>query len=255
MSIFREERCRMDCEYLKDKRILLVDDERELLEMVESILRAEGFHNIATACSVREALELTGQNVTGQNARECFTPELAILDVMLPDGDGFELLRRLRESGGYPVLFLTARGEDEDKFRGFGLGADDYMVKPFLPKELIFRVLAVLRRSYKEENPLVRLRHSVIDFARAEVVRDGEHIPLTAKEYELLSALYRNAGRIVTIDALCEAAWGDNPFGYENSLMAHIRRIREKIELNPSQPVSLVTVKGLGYKLLVEGGR
>lgn len=235
----------MDCEYLKDKRILLVDDERELLEMVESILRAEGFRNIAAASNVGEALELA----------ERFCPELAILDVMLPDGDGFTLLERLRQRGGYPVLFLTARGEDEDKFRGFGLGADDYMVKPFLPRELIFRVLAILRRSYKEENPLVKLRHSEIDFARAEVVKDGEHIPLTAKEYDLLSALYRNAGRIVTIDALCEAAWGDNPFGYENSLMAHIRRIREKIEQSPSQPVSLVTVKGLGYKLIVESGR
>ena len=106
--------------------------------------------------------------------------------------------------------------------------------------------------AYKEEKTLVALKGSEIDFSRAEVIKDGVHIPLTAKEHDLLSALYRNAGRIVTIDALCEAAWGDNPFGYENSLMAHIRRIREKIELNPSQPVSLVTVKGLGYKLIVE---
>lgn len=149
------------------------------------------------------------------------------------------------------MLFLTARGEEDDKFRGFGLGADDYMVKPFLPRELLFRVNAILRRTYKEENPLVKLQNSEIDFQRAEVVKDGKRIPLTAKEHALLSALYRNAGRIVTIDALCEAAWGDNPFGYENSLMAHIRRIREKIEANPSRPVSLITVKGLGYKLLV----
>ena len=126
------------------------------------------------------------------------------------------------------------------------------MVKPFLPRELLYRVAAILRRAYREEKTLVPLKNSVIDFARAEVVRDGEHIPLTAKEHALLSALWRGAGRIVTIDALCEAAWGDNPFGYENSLMAHICRIREKIEANPSQPVSLVTVKGLGYKLLVE---
>ena len=153
--------------------------------------------------------------------------------------------------GDYPVLFLTARGEDEDKFRGFGLGADDYIVKPFLPKELLFRVAAILRRSYKEEDPLVKLSGCKIDLERAEVIKEGERIPLTAKEYELLSALYRNAGRIVTIDALCEAAWGDNPYGYENSLMAHIRRIREKIEENPSKPVSLVTVKGLGYKLII----
>lgn len=180
-------------------------------------------------------------------------PELAILDVMLPDGDGFSLMKALKDRADYPVLFLTARGEDEDKFRGFGLGADDYVVKPFLPRELIFRVMAILRRSYKDENPLVKLHGSEIDFERAEVIKKGVHIPLTAKEYELLSALYRASGRIVTIDALCEAAWGENPFGYENSLMAHIRRIREKIEENPSSPVSLITVKGLGYKLIVEG--
>ncbi|MCM1257963.1 MAG: response regulator transcription factor [Roseburia sp.] len=232
----------MDDSYLKNKRILLVDDEPELLEMVVSILRAEGFLNISTAKNVKEAVA----------AAENLKPELAILDVMLPDGDGFSLMEQLRQSGDYPILFLTARGEDEDKFRGFGLGADDYIVKPFLPKELVFRILAILRRSYKDENPLVRLKHSEIDFASAQVVKDGQCIPLTAKEHDLLSALYRNAGRIVTIDALCEAAWGDNPFGYENTLMAHIRRIREKIEWNPSRPESLITVKGLGYKLILE---
>ena len=126
-------------------------------------------------------------------------------------------------------------------------------MKPFLPKELLLRIGIILRRYYKEENPLVHLAGSMIDFSRAEVIRDGKHLPLTAKEYEILQALYRSAGRIVTIDQLCEAAWGDNPFGYENSLMAHIRRIREKIEKKPSRPVSLITVKGLGYKLVLEG--
>lgn len=231
----------MASDYIKRKRLLLVDDELELLDMVASILREDGYENIRTAGTVEEALREAGESA----------PELAILDVMLPDGDGFGLMEKLREKGDYPVLFLTARGEDEDKFRGFGLGADDYIVKPFLPKELLFRVAAILRRSYKEEDPLVKLSGCKIDLERAEVIKEGERIPLTAKEYELLSALYRNAGRIVTIDALCEAAWGDNPYGYENSLMAHIRRIREKIETNPSKPVSLVTVKGLGYKLII----
>lgn len=231
----------MISDYIKKKQILLVDDEPELLDMVASILREDGYENIRTAGTVEEALREAGESA----------PELAILDVMLPDGDGFGLMEKLREKGDYPVLFLTARGEDEDKFRGFGLGADDYIVKPFLPKELLFRVAAILRRSYKEEDPLVKLSGCKIDLERAEVIKEGERIPLTAKEYELLSALYRNAGRIVTIDALCEAAWGDNPYGYENSLMAHIRRLREKIETNPSKPVSLVTVKGLGYKLII----
>mgnify|MGYP004654946685 CR=1 FL=1 len=232
----------MSDNYLLSKHILIVDDEQELLNMVSSILNEYGFRHITTAESAGEAMAKA----------ERHPPELAILDVMLPDGDGFDLMIRLKEKGDYPILFLTARGEDEDKFRGFGLGADDYIVKPFLPKELLFRIMAILRRCYKDENPLVQLKNSQIDFARAEVMKDGKYIPLTAKEHRLLSVLYRNAGCIVTIDALCEAAWGDNPFGYENSLMAHIRRIREKIEQNPSQPVSLVTIKGLGYKLNVE---
>ena len=231
----------MDFDYLKQKRILLVDDEQELLDMVSSIFANEGFCNVKTAKTVKEALCIA----------ETFQPELAILDVMLPDGNGFDLMKQLKNKSDYPVLFLTARGEDEDKFRGFGLGADDYIVKPFLPKELIYRVNAILRRSYKGENPIVKLSDSEIDFDRAEVIKNGEHIALTAKEYDILAALYRNAGRIVTLDALCEAAWGDNPYGYENSLMTHIRRIREKIEVNPSQPVSLITIKGLGYKLIV----
>lgn len=233
----------MEFDFLKEKCILLVDDEQELLTMVEGILREDGYRRVITAGSVREAAALAEREA----------PALAILDVMLPDGSGFQLMKQLKQKADYPVLFLTARGEDEDRFLGFGLGADDYIVKPFLPRELLLRVAAVLRRSYKGENPLVFLKDSQIDFSRAQVIREGEHIPLTAKEHALLAALCRNAGRIVTIDALCEAAWGDNPYGYENSLMAHIRRIREKIEKNPSRPVSLVTVKGLGYKLMVEG--
>lgn len=230
-------------EYLKKKRILLVDDERELLEMVCSILKEEGFIDIRTASTQKEAVETAS----------VFHPEFAILDVMLPDGSGFSLFEKLREMEDYPVLFLTACGEDEDKFEGLGMGADDYMVKPFLPKELILRIGAILRRCYRSEDPLVALKGCRIDFERAEVMKGEERIALTAKEFALLSALYRNAGRIVTIDALCEAAWGDNPYGYENSLMAHIRRIREKIEADPSHPVSLITVKGLGYKLITEG--
>ena len=232
----------MAFDYLKRKKILLVDDEPELLNMVTSILENEGYTNIKTASTASEAID----------ACKNFKPELAVLDVMLPDGNGFDLLRELKRISDFPVLFLTARGEDEDKWTGFGRGADDYMVKPFLPKELTFRIMAILRRSYKNDAPLVILAESEIDFDRAEVRKAGDVLPLTAKEYEILSSLYRNAGKIVTFDTLCEAAWGDNPYGYENSLMAHIRRIREKIEADPSHPVSLVTIKGLGYKLILE---
>lgn len=233
----------MVSDYLKKKRILLVDDEKELRELVLSILIEEGYGAVRTAGTAAEALQI---------CRE-WRPEFAILDVMLPDGNGFSLFGEMKQTGDIPTLFLTARGEAEDRLKGLGAGADDYMVKPFLGRELIFRVGAILRRCYRQESPLVKLKGSSLDFERAEVLKGGERIRLTAKEYEILQALYRNAGKIVTIDQLCEAAWGDNPFGYENSLMAHIRRIREKIEENPSKPVSLLTLKGLGYKLIVEG--
>ena len=229
----------MDFDRWKQKRILVVDDEPGLLQMVVSILNQDGYMQIKTAGTVREALGVCQE----------WTPELAILDVMLSDGDGFFLFEQIKGFLDIPILFLTARGEDSDRLHGLGLGADDYLVKPFLPKELLLRIGIILRRFYKDEKPVVTLKGSQIDFSRAEVIRGGERIPLTAKEFEILQALYRNAGRIVTIDQLCEAAWGDNPFGYENSLMAHIRRIREKIEEHPSSPVSLLTVRGLGYKL------
>lgn len=233
----------MNLDYIKDKKILLVDDEPELLDMVANILKEEGYQKLKTANTVNEALSICKE----------WKPDFAVLDVMLPDGNGFYLLKQIRAFSDIPVLFLTARGEDEDKFQGLGMGADDYIVKPFLPKELILRIGIILRRCYKNDQPLIRLASCDLDFDKAEVIKNEEHIPLTAKEYEILQALYRNAGKIVTIDMLCQAAWGDNPYGYENSLMAHIRRIREKIEENPSKPVSLITIKGLGYKLIVEG--
>ena len=232
----------MNLDYIKDKKILLVDDEPELLDMVANILKEEGYQKLKTANTVNEALSICKE----------WKPDFAVLDIMLPDGDGFSLLKQIRAFSDIPVLFLTARGEDEDKFKGLGMGADDYIVKPFLPKELILRIGIILRRCYKNDQPLIRLASCVLDFDKAEVIKNEEHIPLTAKEYEILQALYRNAGKIVTIDMLCQAAWGDNPYGYENSLMAHIRRIREKIEANPSKPMSLITIKGLGYKLIVE---
>ena len=232
----------MNLDYIKDKKILLVDDEPELLDMVANILKEEGYQKLKTANTVNKALSICKE----------WKPDFAVLDIMLPDGDGFSLLKQIRAFSDIPVLFLTARGEDEDKFKGLGMGADDYIVKPFLPKELILRIGIILRRCYKNDQPLIRLASCELDFDKAEVIKNEEHIPLTAKEYEILQALYRNAGKIVTIDMLCQAAWGNNPYGYENSLMAHIRRIREKIEANPSKPMSLITIKGLGYKLIVE---
>ena len=221
------------------KKILLVDDEPELLTLVAVILKEDGFENIMTASTVSEGID----------AAKTQKPDLAILDVMLPDGDGFSLMQQIRAFSDMPVIFLTARDEAEDKLAGLGLGADDYIAKPFLGEELLLRVHAILRRCYKTDAPVVKLDGCLIDFERGQVSKAGETIPLTAMEYALLQTLGRSAGKTVTLDTLCEALWGDNPFGYENSLNAHIRRIREKIESNPSKPVSLITMKGLGYKL------
>lgn len=229
----------MNLSFLHTKKILLVDDEPELLDLLVLILKEDGFENIMTAVSVSE----------GITAAKKQKPDLAVLDVMLPDGNGFSLMQKIRTFSDMPIIFLTARDETADKLSGLGLGADDYIAKPFLPEELLLRVYAVLRRCYKTDSPVVKLDSCLIDFERAEVIKDGKMIPLTAMEYTLLKTLAKNAGKIVTLDALCEALWGDNPFGYENSLNAHIRRIREKIESAPSKPVSLVTIKGLGYKL------
>ena len=227
--------------FIKRKHILIVDDERQLLDLIESILREDGFSSITTAGSAQEAIVA------------CHTsfPDLAILDVNLPDRDGFSLMKDIRQIKDIPILFLTARDKPEDMFTGLDAGGDDYMTKPFLPKELLLRLSAILRRSYKNEKTVIELAHCTIDFDKAEINRQGETFPLTAREHAILNVLYKSANRIVTMDALCAEAWGDNLYGSENSLMAHIRRIREKIEMTPSSPESLITIKGLGYKLIL----
>ncbi len=183
-------------------------------------------------------------------------PQLAVLDVMLPDGDGFtlcEYLRSLSSRAPLPVMFLTAKNETEDRLAGLRTGADDYIAKPFSPQELVLRICAVLRRCYPADPDTVRLAACALDLANAEArMPDGRRVPLTVKERDILTALARNANRVVTTEALCEAAWGES-FGYAQSLMTHVRRIREKIEADPSHPESLVTAKGLGYKLVVLG--
>ena len=176
-------------------KILVVDDESRMRKLVKDFLTKKGFQ-------VLEAGD-------GEEAMDLFYKEkdiaLILLDVMMPRMDGWEVCREIRKNSKVPIIMLTAKGDTIDKVLGLDLGADDYMVKPFLPKELLFRIMAILRRCYKDENPLVQLQNSQIDFARAEVIKSGMLIPLTAKEHRLLWALYRNAGCIVTIDALCEA--------------------------------------------------
>ena len=228
-----------------DKTILIVDDEAELLEMVRAIFTRAGYGRVLTAGSGAEALAVC---TAGQ-------PDIVILDVMMPGMDGFEVLREIRRTSHVPVLMLTARGEAEDRIEGLEIGADDYLPKPFLPRELLLRVGAILHRTYPEPNRKVELAASTVDLEKAEVWKDGERTPLTAKELQLFEKLYENAGRIVTTGILCETICGEFWHGYESTLSTHIRHLREKIEENPSKPVSLVTAKGLGYRLNLKGAK
>ncbi len=219
-------------------RILIVDDEPALQHLVGEILTQAGYETDA-ALSCAQALERV----------RTAAPDAVLLDVMLPDGDGFSLLGQLRRERDLPVLFLSAREEDDARLRGLGLGADDYITKPFLPQELLLRLRAVLRRVYREEPAVARLGETEIDWGKGVVRRQGRETALTAKEFALLKTLWEARGNIVTIDALCAALWEGPLVGYENTLMVHIRRLREKVEAEPSRPKWLLTVRGLGYRL------
>ncbi len=221
--------------------ILIVDDEPALQRMVGEILTQAGYRT-RSASTCAQALEQV----------KAAPPDGILLDVMLPDGDGFSLLGKLRAVRDFPVLFLSARDEDEARLRGLGLGADDYITKPFLPQELLLRLGAVLRRVYREEPSAPWLGETRIDWGKGILRRQGEEISLTAKEYALLKKLWEARGNIVTVDALCSALWEGPLVGYDNTLMVHIRRLREKLEADPSHPRYLLTVRGLGYRLKQE---
>ena len=224
---------------MTNHKILLVDDDRDLLEMLLSIFLRAGYTKLLTASSGPEALRAWKEN----------QPDLVVLDVMMPGMDGFSVLKEIRRTSRVPVLMLTARGEAEDRIEGLEIGADDYLPKPFLPRELLLRAGAILSRAYPEQNELVELAGATVDMANAEVFKNGEKQTLTAKELQLFEKLYQNAGRIVTTGILCETICGEFWQGYESTLSTHIRHLREKIEENPSKPISLITVKGLGYRL------
>lgn len=225
----------------KEKKILILDDNPEILEMVQESLNIAGFNNLTGVQSKKEALEQLGKR----------SFDLAILDIMLPDGSGFEVLREIRKTSTMPVLFLSAVSDIEKQHQGFELGADDYIVKPFRPKELELRILSILKRAYPEKDDTLILPTCQVNFSQALITKGELEIQLTAKEYSILKVLYNNQNRIVTFDQLLEKVWGLQYQGYENTMMAHIRKIRQKIEANPSKPECLLTVKGLGYKLKV----
>lgn len=230
-----------------DAKILIVDDNADLLALLCEQLRGAGYGKIRTAqsCGGARAAFAAGQ------------PELMILDINLPDGDGFSLFRALRAKADVPALFLSARDADADRL--FGLGADDYLTKPFLMQELLLRVQHILQRAYRAElsagkPTALQLGPRSVELNDAVVsLPDGKTLALTATELALLRKLAENRGHIVTYDALCDAVWGADYYGYENSLGVHIRHLREKLEAEPGAPRFLRTVRGIGYKLTKEG--
>jgi DNA-binding response OmpR family regulator len=224
------------------QRVLVVDDEARIRALVRAYLENDGFE-VAEAGDAESALQ----------AERDWHPDLVVLDVMLPGTDGIEALRQLRTRTDLPVILLTARSEEVDKLIGLSVGADDYLTKPFSPRELVARVKTVLRRgSVRAVEPDDRLTFEglVIDADRREVQRRGEPVELSALEFDLLAALARSPGRVLTRRQLLQKVWGYDFFGDERVVDVHIRSIRQALGDSADAPELIGTVRGVGYKVL-----
>ena len=226
------------------EKILVVDDEKEIADLIEVYLQNENM-DVYKFYSGEEALVCIGSTDF----------DLAILDIMLPDMDGLEVCRQIREFSYCSVLFLSSKNDDVDKILGLSLGGDDYVTKPFSPREVVFRIKAQLRRqqyqSASTSKPEARLCAGPLLMEResCRVYKEGQEIQLTGREYLLLAYFMENADKIISKERLYEQVWGEYSSICDNTIMVHIRHLREKIERNPSNPQQLITVKGLGYKL------
>jgi DNA-binding response OmpR family regulator len=226
---------------MSGETILVVDDEPTIVEVVELYLRREGFE-VLTAADGHAALAAAEQR----------RPDLVVLDLMLPGVGGLELTGRLRAAGRMPIIILTARGEEADRVVGLELGADDYVVKPFSPRELVARVKAVLRRTQPEEAPaahVLALGPLRLDSAARTATLDGRALSLTVREFDLLAFLMRHPGQVFTREQLLDNVWGYTFASDMSTVTVHIRRLREKIEADPASPALLTTVWGVGYRL------
>ena len=223
------------------EKVLVVEDESDIRELLElHLLKQE--YIVFTAKDGEEALKIF-------NIEKI---DIALLDVMMPKVNGFKVIKSIREVSDIPIIFITARGEEEDKILGLGLGADDYVSKPFSPSEVIARVQAHLRRylgySYKSREELI-CGDLILDKKSCEVKRYGEIIQLNAKEYKLLYLFMDNIGRVFTKKQLYENVWEEDYYGDSNTIMVHISHLRDKIEVNPKSPSYLKTIRGIGYKM------
>ncbi len=225
--------------------ILVVDDDREIAGAIEIYLRNEG-HDVIKAYDGFEALEAVRKN----------SVDLILMDVMMPHLDGIQATMKIREELNIPIIIISAKSEDYDKITGLNVGADDYITKPFNPLELIARVNSQLRRytmlgsaTYANDDKVYRTGGLVIDDKAKTVVLDGENIAVTPTEYGILKLLTENAGQVFSIEQIYEAVWKEEAYSAENTVAVHVRRIREKLEIDPKNPRYLKVVWGVGYKI------
>ncbi|MDQ0115091.1 response regulator transcription factor [Paenibacillus harenae] len=238
-------------------RIVIVDDEPSIVKMVQLVLQKEGFQHIHAAGSCAEALDTIARHEA----------DIVLLDIMLPDGSGLELCPKIRALGNPHILFMTAKASDLDILTGFAMGGDDYITKPFNPLEIAARIKARLRRieetgtSFPRELPpkaqasaptIYRFGRFQLSVAAGELLVGGAAVPCPAQEFQLLLHFCKHPGIVFSKAQLYESVWGMDGLGDDNTVMVHIRRLRERIELDPSEPTHLITVRGLGYKLSKE---
>ena len=230
-------------ETFKDRQILVVDDEERMVRFIRLNLEYDGFH-VFEAFNGSQAIKKIRSNL----------PDLVLLDVMLPDMDGFEVLKIIREVSSVPVIMLTAKGEEEDRVRGLELGADDYVTKPFSPRELVSRVRAVLRRTEMagmSTHGLILVDERLkIDFDRREVWVEGELVKLRPTEYRLLYHLVKSAGWVVTHDQLLAKVWGYEYRDEPHYVRLYINYLRKKLEKDPANPQYILTERGVGYRFV-----
>lgn len=230
--------------------ILIVDDEQEISALLETVLKREGFNNIQIASSAKQGLEAFVRHM----------PDLVLLDIMLPDGDGYALIKEFHGIKSVPILFISAKNDELDRLLGFALGADDYITKPFSPREVAYRVKARLKhKPLDSTNTTVMQKSEPICFGEfclypdaGEVRKNDVLLDFTAKEFKLLHFLVQHPNRIISKEAICQEVWGEDFFGFDNTISVHIRKIRLKIEADPSKPVWIQTVIGLGYKFVLK---
>lgn len=231
-------------------KVLIIDDEEDITDILDTVLKREGFSNIYIANNGTDGIELFKK----------VNPDIVLLDIMLPDISGYDVFNELRKDSQIPILFISAKMEEVDRLLGFAIGADDYITKPFSAKEVAFRLKArlktfdnVVTNKNIKENKIIKFGDIEINEETGEVYKSGKLLELTAKELKLLIYLVNHPNRILSKETICNEVWGEDFFGYDNTITVHIRRLRKKIEDNPSKPKYLITVIGLGYKLVMKG--